>query len=287
MTLAIRHWIWRAGRRMYMWARNDEPNDMSSNGELRLQRLVIEGLADGRPLIAFDVGARIGDWSRGLIDNVSGRAGGCRIHVFEPVPESRRTLEELFAEQIRQKEMLVNSTALSDKFGPALIYVPHVRAGTSTLHPDSRIIYEAALEVSTNTVDEYCRQTSVDRIDLLKIDTEGGDLRVIRGALGLLRAGNIGVLQFEYNFRWIHSRSYLKDVFDLISDTPYRVAKVCSSALEIYDQWHPELERYFETNYALVHERLTASLDCRLLTIGRGNACEIDAGDRAPNAGQA
>jgi FkbM family methyltransferase len=267
-----------------MWARNDMPNDMSSNGELRLQRLVIDRVSHGRPMIAFDVGARIGDWSRGLIDNASGRAHGCIIHAFEPVPESRSTLEELFVNQISRKEMRVNSVALSDRLGGSTIYVPHVRAGTSTLHPDSRINYDVALEISTTTVDEYCRQVSVDYIDLLKIDTEGGDLGVIRGALELLKAGKIGVLQFEYNFRWIYSRSYLKDVFDLITDIPYRVAKVCSSALEIYDQWHPELERYFETNYALVHDRLTESFNCRLLRIGRGNACDTTVAAGSPKS---
>jgi hypothetical protein len=89
-----------------------------------------------------------------------------------------------------------------------------------------------------------------------------------------LRGGNAGVVQFEYNHRWILSRAYLKDVFDLIENTPYRLAKVCSSSLDIYAEWHPELERFFETNYALVHEQLVAPLGCQWFRIGSGNACE-------------
>ena len=109
---------------------------------------------------------------------------------------------------------------------------------------------------------------------MIKIDTEGNDLRVIQGAVDLLRNGKVGVVQFEYNHRWIYSRSYLKDVFDLVRDTPYRIAKVCSTSLEVYVEWHPELERFFETNYALVHERLTDQLKCDFVRIGSGNACE-------------
>jgi hypothetical protein len=114
---------------------------------------------------------------------------------------------------------------------------------------------------------------SIDQVDLIKIDTEGNDFRVIQGASVLLTKGGVGVLQFEYNHRWIHSRSYLKDVFDLVRNTPYRVAKVCSTALEVYSEWHPELERFFETNYILVHERLTAGLRCDFYRIGAANVC--------------
>jgi hypothetical protein len=44
---------------------------------------------------------------------------------------------------------------------------------------------------------------------------------VIKGALPLLREGRIGVLQFEYTIRWIASRSFLKDIFEIIAGLPY------------------------------------------------------------------
>jgi hypothetical protein len=163
---------------------------------------------------------------------------------------------------------------LSDAAGTVPIYVPHPIAGTSTLHPDSAVDYERVLQVGVDTVDEYCRTNSIGNIDLLKVDTEGNDLRVIRGAMELLKRGRIGVLQFEYNHRWIYSRAYLKDVFDLVRGMPYRIAKICSSSLEIYVEWHPELERFFETNYALVHEELRTTLGCKMMRIGAANACE-------------
>jgi hypothetical protein len=128
--------------------------------------------------------------------------------------------------------------------------------------------------VETSTIDRYIAEKSIEHVDLLKIDTEGNDFRVLQGAIGSLRAGTIGVVQFEYNHRWIHARSYLKDVFDMVQSTPYRVAKVCSSALEVYTGWHPELERFFETNYALIHERLIVPLGCEAFRIGAANVCE-------------
>jgi FkbM family methyltransferase len=274
MPLLARQLIWRTGRKLYMYARKDQPNEMSTNGELRLQRLVSSNTRAGAKLIAFDVGARIGDWSKALIGAASGRSGGIELHVFEPVPESRAKLQEALAGPIRSGDIRVNGIALSNESKTVQIYVPHFTGGTSTLHPDSAVNYEQVLDVETSTVDRYIAENSIDHVDLLKIDTEGNDFRVLHGAMDSLRNGKIGVVQFEYNHRWIHARSYLKDVFDLVQATPYRIAKVCSTALEIYTNWHPELERFFETNYALVHERLIVPLGCDILRIGADNVCE-------------
>jgi FkbM family methyltransferase len=259
---------------MYMWARKDEPNDMATNGELRLQRLVSRALAPTATLIAFDVGARVGDWSRALLEQCAERPGRVEVHAFEPVPDSRARLAESLAGHIQSGTLQVNPVALSDVAAKLPMYVPHVMAGTSTLHPDARIQYPQVLEVEASTIDWYCQSRGIEHVDLLKIDTEGNDLRVIRGAKDLMCRGAIGVIQFEYNERWVHSRSFLKDVFDLITGTPYRLAKVCSHSLEVYIEWHHELERYFETNYALVHDRFRGPLQCITLKIGGSNACE-------------
>jgi FkbM family methyltransferase len=278
MALLARRWIWRAGRKLYMWARKDEPNEMSTNGELRLQRLMIDTARPGSRITVFDVGARVGDWSRAFVDAASERSGDFVLHAFEPVPDSRKKLRENLAKQIGSGGVRVNGLALSNESKTVPIYVPHFTGGTSTLHPDSAVNYEEVLNVEMSTIDRYCAENAIDQVDLIKIDTEGNDLRVIQGAVELLRNGRVGVVQFEYNHRWIYSRSYLKDVFDLVRDTPYRIAKVCSADLEVYLEWHPELERFFETNYALVHERLTEHLKCNFFRIGSGNACETSGG---------
>jgi FkbM family methyltransferase len=257
-----------------MAARREAPNHILNHGELRLQRLVSGCARPESRLIAFDVGARIGDWSKGLLEIAAGRPHGCEIHAFEPVPDSRARIEMSFPQEVARGELRINAMALSDAAGTMPMYVPHAIAGTSTLHPDSAVNYERVLPVSVGTVDEYCRSNSIPHVDLLKVDTEGNDLRVIRGAMELIERGRIGVLQFEYNHRWIYSRAYLKDVFDLIRGTPYRIAKICPGSLEIYVEWHPELERFFETNYALVHEELRSKLDCKMMRIGGSNACE-------------
>ena len=84
---------------------------------------------------------------------------------------------------------------------------------------------------------------------LLKIDTEGHDLSVVEGAGELLRTGSLDVIQFEYNHRWVFSRRYLRDAFELFEPLGYCIGKVTPHAIEFYKGWHPELESFREGNY--------------------------------------
>jgi hypothetical protein len=47
------------------------------------------------------------------------------------------------------------------------------------------------------SLDSYCERQRIDRIDFLKIDTEGHDLEVLRGAEKWLSAGRIACIQCE------------------------------------------------------------------------------------------
>lgn len=78
-------------------------------------------------------------------------------------------------------------------------------------------------------------------------------MEVIRGALPLLHKERISVLQFEYNHRWAFSRNFLRDVFVAVESLPYKVAKLQANHVLILETWHPELDKFFEGNYVLIH----------------------------------
>lgn len=42
--------------------------------------------------------------------------------------------------------------------------------------------------------------------------------------------------------------------FALIKDMPYRLGKLSHGSIEFYDEWHFELDRFFENNYVLVRK---------------------------------
>jgi hypothetical protein len=65
----------------------------------------------------------------------------------------------------------------------------------------------------------------------------------------MLAAGRISVIQFEYNFRWIFARSYLRDALDFLDGHGYVVGKLTGEGVEWYERWRPELESFQEANY--------------------------------------
>jgi len=249
---------WRLGRALYMSARGDVSNDISTNGELMVQRAVVAGwrqtYGKKEKLVIFDVGANEGDWSGPLLNTLSTSqvSSSLELHMFEPVPDTLAILQRRLANAGNGVALHYHQLALSSAEGTELIYLLGA-SGINSLHPDSVSEGRSAISISMTTASQFCMTNAVSEIHLMKCDTEGHDMEVIQGAMPLLQHGRIKSLQFEYNHCWINSRHFLKDVFDAIDGLPYRIGKIQSDHIELYDKWHPELERFFEANYLIVH----------------------------------
>lgn len=125
--------------------------------------------------------------------------------------------------------------------------------------------------VETKTLSAFCGSRGIAHVHLAKCDTEGHDAKVIEGALELLAKRRIDVMQFEYNHRWVFSRSFLKDVFELVKGLPYHVGKLEPRSIEIYEAWHPELDRFFLSNHVLVSDAALGWFDVRRGTFDESN----------------
>lgn len=112
--------------------------------------------------------------------------------------------------------------------------------------------------VPVTTLAAYADQCLLDDIALVKIDTEGHDLAVLRGAVPLLSAGRIAAIQFEYNHRWVFARAFLRDAFELLQSAGYRLGKLTPLGVEFYPGWDPELESFVEGNYVALTARAAA-----------------------------
>lgn len=248
-----RNLSYRFGRSLYMRARGDLPNQMNTNGERYMQLILAKAMENGgggRKTTIMDVGANIGEWSRSMIDALRrSRIQDYEIHLFEPVSGTMEMLRDNLGEDER---LFYNEAALSSETGEDVIYIKKDGAGTNSLHEEMLESVSSREKIVKLTVDAYAREKGIERIDFLKCDTEGHDAEVIYGAKQLLSKGRIAVLQFEYNYRWIASRHYLKDVFDFVNGMDYALGKICRDHVELYDEWHYELEKYFETNYVLI-----------------------------------
>lgn len=63
------------------------------------------------------------------------------------------------------------------------------------------------------TVDDYCRESHVEHIHLLKIDVEGHELDVLHGATEMFQRKAIDVVTFEFGGCNIDTHTFFQNFF--------------------------------------------------------------------------
>ncbi len=244
--IVLRGWLWRLGRKIYCLARGERSNAPRENGEYNLLRTVISDIDRGG--VFFDVGASVGLWSEKVL-SLDPFADKIKcIHAFEPTLTSYNILLKKFSAKYL---FTINNNAVSSQVATESFYIN--KADGLELNS----LYRSGddqeqIEIATMSLDEYTSNHNVDWIDYVKCDTEGHDFYVIQGSERLLTEGRIGIFQFEYNHRWISGRCYLKDVFDFVNNKNYWVGKITPRGFELYQYWHFELEKFYESNWILI-----------------------------------
>jgi FkbM family methyltransferase len=148
--------------------------------------------------IVFDVGANVGVtsiWLAGMAE---------RVYAFEPSSENQMLLlEQLSLRRVANVELI--RAAVSNTSGTAVLFVKtssmaHSLARIGKSEPVSEV------RVDTWSLDDFARDRRIARIALLKIDTEGYEPEVIRGATELLSTGRIAHVLFEYSPKFYAER---------------------------------------------------------------------------------
>jgi FkbM family methyltransferase len=152
-----------------------------------LIRQIVGRLPDAGLL--FDVGA-----NAGLVTfQVAQRRPDARIVAFEPNPaavEAWQRNRRLSA----SRSVTLEATAVGDQVGSVNLDAPATDLGAGLVAPSGR-----GVEVPATALDAYCASRGIDRIDVVKVDVEGFEPEVLRGARELLAAGAIRSLIVELN----------------------------------------------------------------------------------------
>ncbi len=223
-------------------------SDISSNGEMDLLRSRLPASQ-----VVVDVGANIGDW----IAIAIGINPDLTVHAFEPSAATYGRLSRRnFPKTVRCNQMGLGSRrekrdlfVFSDGSELNSLYL---RRG---LEEGYGITEQTLREtVSMDTLDNYCADAKIENIDFMKVDVEGHELEVFKGAMGLLSGGGISAIQFEYGGCNIDSGILLRDIFDFFRGLPYVFHKVYPGRLRRVERYDQRLENYQYQNWVLVAE---------------------------------
>jgi FkbM family methyltransferase len=175
----------------------------------------------------FDVGAHQGGLTKWFLEVFPDST----IYAFEPDPRNFGPLSRNAETQPRVHPFQI---ALSNKAGLTDF---HLGAAdyTSSLFPraknDRRYFPKdftmlGTEKVVTDTLDGFCANR-IDQIDILKMDTQGAELDILRGSTGLLSSGSIFIIVSEFFFIphyegapllneiWTHLHTFSYELFDL------------------------------------------------------------------------
>jgi FkbM family methyltransferase len=72
------------------------------------------------------------------------------------------------------------------------------------------------IPIDIETLDNFMLSQNTERLDLLKIDAEGNEVRVLQGAQKAIASGLIDLVHFEFNEMNVASRTFFKDFYDLL-----------------------------------------------------------------------
>jgi len=148
----------------------------------------------GRIETIFDVGANIGQTAQLFADCFP----GSRIFCFEPVASTYRQLSALTGRRLNIR-CIHAALGASDETG-RLYHQTDSQWNSLAENVDPLKKTGTHEDVTVTTLDGFCAREGIAGIDLLKTDTEGFDLEVLRGATKLLGSGKVLFVYSEVTF---------------------------------------------------------------------------------------
>lgn len=146
------------------------------------------------------------------------------IYAFEPHPVSFERLKDRAPHHVKAVHAAVGETD-----GTTTLWDFANSAPRKADQPTSQLasLYKEVItdlhgqpakkyQVPITTLDTFAHTHRLKHIDLLKIDAEGHELAVLRGAKNLLKTNKISCIQFEFNEMMAYSGSHFIDFVRLL-----------------------------------------------------------------------
>ena len=208
----------------------DNWKSMQESGEGWAIHELLPSLIRERRPVMLDVGAHHGEYSLELQKAFP----EARIHAFEPHPITFHSLKSAVPASIT-----LHQCAIGAKPGSAELYDRKTEDGSvhaslseealRTLYRDEPIVHQ----VEVQTLDDFLAAECLDRVDFIKIDTEGYEMDVLNGGEAALVEGRVGIIQFEFNSLHAARRQFLCDFMDKLPN--HRLYRLLSDGMIALD----------------------------------------------------
>ncbi len=231
----------------------------------RSERLFLKRLARILPQEAMilDVGANVGDYAR----MVRRYFPNARLLAFEPHPGNFQRL----AQVATADGFEAINVACGEKPGTDTLYdyaeaqgsrhASLFRVAIEEVHHARSKGRSQAIDIEVVTLDSILRQRNIGIVDFLKIDVEGYEMSVLRGAEEFVANGRIRVIQFEFTELNIYSKLFFRDFKQFLEN--YKIYRILydGSLLDVTDSMPLYVELFFYQNLVAIHLNNLSALE--------------------------
>ena len=206
-----------------------------------------------KTLIIFDVGANVGNYSKAVNDAFHEKR---MIYAFEPFSKAFFDLEKLQKEindfhpvqlGFSDKKQKVNFLSSSEFNEVGGLYNKDFSHSGFSLNLSEETDFE--------TIQNFCFDNQIEHIHFLKIDVEGHDFFVLKGAEEMLKNNKVDFIQFEFGAANYLSKTYLHDFFQLLSPN-YHFYKLLKNGLMEIREYNTDIEIHVLSNYVAINKGL-------------------------------
>ena len=171
-------------------------SDFKTNGEYYFYNLIKQRIST-----IFDIGCN----NHSLFNDFEGN-----IHYFDPVESF---IEEIKHQPNKHSNCFFNAYGLGDRFEIAFYY-PRYESFINRIISckDDDTLNRRILKLKRG--DEYMSENNIENIDFIKIDTEGFELKVLKGFGDKIK--NINIIQFEYGGTFLDTNVKLIEVINYL-----------------------------------------------------------------------
>ncbi len=177
--------------------------------------------------VIFDVGAYTGK----TVEQFKSSFPKSWIHAFEPFDESFTIMKNRLQKMDR---MIYNNIAIGDSVVESdTFYITENEGSSSLLRPrrsanrfwkDTPLLIQKKVNVRVKTIDKYCEEQNINKIDILKLDVQGNEMKVLNGASRMLRDKSIKLIFTEISIAPNYkNQSEIDEVVNLLRSHGYRI----------------------------------------------------------------
>jgi len=183
--------------------------------EYWMTRLFHNIIKEGMTIL--DIGAHKGTYSV-LFASLMNDKG--KVLAFEPDPANCSWIKKNI--QVNSYRCIeTHPIALSDNDGDATFYAAD-GLGSLFANPGSRAPSKGTITVQTRKLDNVLQEENISDVDIIKIDVEGADLLVLKGAEETLRSMDLSLLMDVD----VHMNSERKELFELLKSCGFEIYRI-------------------------------------------------------------